>query len=50
MAMLVADTYVLVGDHRQLSPVIQSLPMRETHLAPRSVACLAGLQSSGKAP
>jgi DNA replication ATP-dependent helicase Dna2 len=33
MAMLVADTYVLVGDHRQLSPVIQSLPIRETHLA-----------------
>jgi DNA replication ATP-dependent helicase Dna2 len=33
MAMLAADTYVLVGDHRQLPPVVQSLPTRETHLA-----------------
>jgi DNA replication ATP-dependent helicase Dna2 len=33
MAMLTADTYVLIGDHRQLPPVVQSLPIRETHLA-----------------
>jgi DNA replication ATP-dependent helicase Dna2 len=33
MAMLAADTYVLVGDHRQLPPVVQTLPARETHLA-----------------
>jgi DNA replication ATP-dependent helicase Dna2 len=33
MAMLAADAYVFVGDHRQLPPVIQSLPIRETHLA-----------------
>ena len=39
MAMLLADTYVLVGDHRQLPPVIQSLPRRETHLASVFCAC-----------
>ena len=33
MAMLAADTYVLVGDHRQLPPVVQSLSRREAHLA-----------------
>jgi len=33
MAMLAANAYVLVGDHRQLPPVIQSLPRGETHLA-----------------
>ena len=33
MAMLAADTYVLVGDHRQLPPVVQSLLPREAHLA-----------------
>ncbi len=33
MAMLAADTYVLVGDHRQLPPVVQSLSVREAHLA-----------------
>lgn len=33
MAMLTADTYLLVGDHRQLPPVVQSLPTRENHLA-----------------
>ena len=33
MAMLAADTYILVGDHRQLPPVVQTLPAGETHLA-----------------
>lgn len=33
MAMLAADAYILVGDHRQLPPVVQSLSPREAHLA-----------------
>ncbi|RYD75620.1 MAG: hypothetical protein EOP84_18010, partial [Verrucomicrobiaceae bacterium] len=33
MAMLAADTYILIGDHRQLPPVVQSLPVSEAHLA-----------------
>lgn len=33
MAMLSADTYLLIGDHQQLPPVVHSLPTREAHLA-----------------
>jgi DNA replication ATP-dependent helicase Dna2 len=33
MAMLAADTYILVGDHRQLPPVVQSLPPSRAHEA-----------------
>ena len=33
MAMLFANTYILMGDHRQLPPVVQTLPPREAHLA-----------------
>lgn len=33
MAMLAADTYILIGDHRQLPPVVQSLPAGEARLA-----------------
>jgi DNA replication ATP-dependent helicase Dna2 len=33
MAMLAADIYILIGDHRQLPPVVQSLPASEAHRA-----------------
>ena len=33
MAMLTADAYIFIGDHRQLPPVLQSVPHNEAALA-----------------